>query len=110
MSNVISIDPTIEQDIIQCLATKIMGWRNNQMGYWVTNEGRIQVRISEWNPLRNIAHAWMIVERIRNNEEYETEFNLNMNALFGNSHNRYTSITPMTISTAAYLLIADADD
>jgi len=42
-----------EQQIIETLATKVMGWKEDDLIKWVG-----------WNPLQNIADAWQLVEKL----------------------------------------------
>jgi hypothetical protein len=57
-----------EQQIIETLATKVMEWRQVNLGIsiaWVDSEGRdISAQVDSWNPLQNIADAWMIVQKM----------------------------------------------
>jgi len=50
-----------EQQIIETLATKVMGW------YWI-GDGRVNKLNGEeptrWNPLQDITDAWMIAEKL----------------------------------------------
>lgn len=55
-----------EQQIIEMLATKVMGWHKaefNGAERWYKECGNPVERIN-WNPLKNIADAWIIVEQI----------------------------------------------
>lgn len=52
-----------EQQIIETLAIRVMGWSNASHMYIV------------WNPLQNIADAWMIVEKMgQGNDEAHYRF------------------------------------
>lgn len=71
-----------EQQIVETLATKVMGWRKTDQKhpvydfegryegdtYWIDDDGD-PVMLEHWNPLQNIADAWMIVEKIGSPEE-----------------------------------------
>jgi hypothetical protein len=56
-----------EQQIIETLATKVMEWRQVNLGIsiaWVDSEGRdISAQVDSWNPLHNIADAWQLAEK-----------------------------------------------
>ncbi|AGR47222.1 hypothetical protein JIMMER1_92 [Brevibacillus phage Jimmer1] len=58
-----------EQQIIVTLATEVMGWRwiyhveLDLWGWHSPDEFR-----KGWNPLENIADAWMIVEKFKNGD------------------------------------------
>jgi hypothetical protein len=54
-----------EQQIIETLATKIMGWKRIDGYGWQQGDSDFNPVIGEWNPLQNIADAWMIVEKFR---------------------------------------------
>lgn len=56
-----------EQQIIVTLATKVMGWQRKKDDYvdWWMHEDVFICRVDEWNPLQNIADAWMLVEKLR---------------------------------------------
>jgi len=61
-----------EQQIIETLATQVMGWK---IGAFYDDHNRLRhdacfedghgfvLFLNKWNPLRNIADAWMIVEK-----------------------------------------------
>lgn len=51
-----------EQKIVETLATKVMGWTLSRNELYWHIDGEIQAT-SGWNPLQNIADAWMIVEK-----------------------------------------------
>lgn len=57
-----------EQQIIETLATEVMEWRQVNLGIsiaWVDSEGRdISAQVDSWDPLHNIADAWMIVQKM----------------------------------------------
>jgi|GEM_PF-1341133 len=56
-----------EQQIILTLATKIMGWkRYGETEFWHGENGNL-FDPSLWNPLQNIADAWMIIEKLKDN-------------------------------------------
>lgn len=42
-----------DQQIIETLATKVMGWAEGVSSYYPS-----------WNPLQNIADAWQVVDRL----------------------------------------------
>lgn len=59
-----------EQQIIETLATKVMGWKAdtfhltaNGWEIWSFPEGGSVLRGS-WNPLKNIADAWQVVDKL----------------------------------------------
>nr|WP_278430329.1 hypothetical protein [Brevibacillus laterosporus] len=61
-----------EQQIIKTLATKVMGWRIDtpywsKKTVWVKSSTQYDW-IENWNPLENIADAWMIVEKFKNGD------------------------------------------
>ncbi|RFB35708.1 BC1872 family protein [Brevibacillus sp. VP] len=57
-----------EQQIIVTLATKVMGWeRYQETDFWFGDNGNL-FNSSLWNPLENIADAWMIVEKFKNGD------------------------------------------
>lgn len=60
-----------EQQIIETLTTKLMGWEKrdmlgvswaNKYG-WFAPDGQFKAS-GDWNPLQNIADAWQVVEKI----------------------------------------------
>lgn len=63
-----------EQQIIETLATKVMGWHkipSPRVGAYAFRcphpHDRHLFRDTLWNPLQNIADAWQVVEKIINN-------------------------------------------
>ncbi|MCM3144340.1 hypothetical protein [Brevibacillus sp. MER 51] len=50
-----------EQQIIETLATKVMGWKD-VIGAW--NTGDDIINYGEWNPLQNTTNAWQVVEKL----------------------------------------------
>lgn len=52
---------TNEQQIIETLATKVMGWHEEEMR-WADENGD-PIYLERWNPLQNIADAWQLVEK-----------------------------------------------
>ncbi|RAP29136.1 hypothetical protein C2W64_04083 [Brevibacillus laterosporus] len=59
-----------EQQIIVTLATKVMGWKRYQeTDFWFGYNGNL-FNSSLWNPLQNIADAWMIMEEMRKRQYY----------------------------------------
>lgn len=56
-----------EQQIIETLATKVMEWEEER-DFAIVND-KIFVRphtdFIEWNPLQNLADAWQVVEKLR---------------------------------------------
>lgn len=53
-----------ERQIIETLATKVMGWkRYGDTNFWHGDNGNL-FDSSLWNPLKNIADAWMIVDKL----------------------------------------------
>lgn len=57
-----------EQQIIETLATKVMGWKvkNGYLRVPKQVDGYVLLE-AFWNPLQNIADAWQVVEKISNN-------------------------------------------
>lgn len=58
-----------EQQIIETLATKVMGWTEGFDFDFHSEDDRVYVHDMNgfkviWNPLQNIADAWMIVEKL----------------------------------------------
>ncbi|MBG9944664.1 hypothetical protein ABE237_00675 [Brevibacillus formosus] len=54
-----------EQQIILTLATKIMGWkRYGETEFWHGENGNL-FDSSFWNPIHNMADAWMLMEKLR---------------------------------------------
>lgn len=53
-----------EQQIIETLATKVMGWEQHAEygNVWWLQKEKITYK-ADWNPLQNIADAWMIVKK-----------------------------------------------
>ncbi|WP_035290176.1 BC1872 family protein [Brevibacillus thermoruber] len=107
-----------EQQIIETLATKVMGWKQVNLGLsiiWVDADGRdVSAQVDSWNPLQNIADAWMIVERL-NTEFYFEIFRIALSvsesgkepfvAYFG-AECAVAETAPKAISMAAYQLVA----
>lgn len=66
-----------EEQIVLTLATKVMGWDKIYdpglgVEFWVADwmKGDTPyLPIENWNPLQNIADAWMIVERFKNEND-----------------------------------------
>lgn len=57
-----------DEQIIELLATKVMGWEKTNGGYWRTSPKdhvSNMIHASIWNPLEHIQHAWMLVEKLR---------------------------------------------
>lgn len=84
-----------EQQIIETLATKVMGWQPGidfelRLGLILRNWGT-----EEWNPLQNIADAWMIVEKM-GQSEHRSEFDHYIDSNFF-----ITELTPERICQAA---------
>lgn len=50
--------------IIETLATKVMGWKQRQDWEKTVWENGHEWLVMEWNPLQNIADAWMIIEKL----------------------------------------------
>jgi len=55
-----------EQQIIETLATKVMGWKIDGVAYVKADnpDYMVGVQVANWNPLQNIADAWMLVEKL----------------------------------------------
>ncbi|WP_155808041.1 BC1872 family protein [Brevibacillus borstelensis] len=60
-----------EQQIIETLATKVMGWKAdtfhltaNGWEIWSLPEGGFVLR-DNWNPLHNIADAWQVLTKLK---------------------------------------------
>lgn len=56
-----------EQQIIETLATKVMGWQRKKDDYvdWWMHEDVFICRVDEWNPLQNIAELQNAILRER---------------------------------------------
>jgi Phage ABA sandwich domain len=57
-----------DQQIIETLATKVMGWEEEKD--FNRYKGEIWVKVAEcsfnlWNPLQNIADAWMLMDKLK---------------------------------------------
>ena len=90
-----------DQQIILTLATKVMGWkRYGETDFWYGDNGNLFDH-SFWNPLQNIADAWMIVDKFRNKKDpiIRAEFALRLPVLI-------YEIKPRDICLAAYKLVA----
>ncbi|QOS97577.1 hypothetical protein JNUCC42_13355 [Brevibacterium sp. JNUCC-42] len=72
-----------EQQIIETLATKVMGWEqknlpNNDAGlpyyaeYWVNEEGLKIKPVNFWNPFHSLTDAFQVMEKIGANK-FNTE-------------------------------------
>lgn len=90
-----------EQQIIETLATKVMGWERKNDDYvdWWMNDGVFICRAYEWNPLQNIADAWMLVEKIKDNDEQKRHFSAWLALTTGT--NSIFGVTPKAICKAA---------
>lgn len=55
-----------EQQIIETLATKVMGWERKRDDYvdWWMKGGVFICRVYEWNPIQNIADAWQVLKKL----------------------------------------------
>ena len=57
-----------EQQIIETLATKVMGWEKavatDGKEYWDNGKFCGGIWLRDWNPLQNIADAWQVVEKL----------------------------------------------
>ncbi|WP_340701644.1 BC1872 family protein [Brevibacillus borstelensis] len=96
-------DPT-EQQIITTLATRVMGWTLSRNELYWHIDGEIQAT-SGWNPLQNIADAWMLVEKFKNETDPITraKFAVSLPAVI-------YSIEPSHICYAALQIIEEAND
>ena len=63
-----------DKEKLQALAERVMGWQRPlssfgvpYMDVWQDSDGQIVsgACMRQWNPLENIADAWMVVERLR---------------------------------------------
>jgi len=54
-----------EQQTIETLATKVMGW-SQWDGLWCKDRSHTTFicKVADWDPLKNIADAWQVVERL----------------------------------------------
>ncbi|MED1955114.1 BC1872 family protein [Brevibacillus centrosporus] len=52
-----------EQQIIETLATMVMGWEEISSWSWIEREAGRKIYKGAWNPLQNIADAWQVVEK-----------------------------------------------
>ncbi|GEC93065.1 BC1872 family protein [Brevibacillus brevis] len=77
-----------EQQIVVTLATKVMGWSKEQIDFLYP----------AWNPLQNIADAWMIVEKFKTLRE--TNY-LAYLVFYEHIPSSIYAITPRTICDAA---------
>ncbi|WP_312117668.1 BC1872 family protein [Brevibacillus reuszeri] len=104
-----------EQQIIETLATKVMGW-SQWDGLWCKDRSHTTFicKVADWNPLQNIADAWMIVEEMRKRQYYFVVaicFNgyevyperVDGSKICGEV---YAETAPRAISMAAYKLVA----
>ncbi|RNB90179.1 hypothetical protein EDM59_01650 [Brevibacillus nitrificans] len=86
-----------EQQIVLTLATKIMGWkRYGETDFWYGDNGNL-FDSSLWNPLQNIADAWMIMEKIK-----DTDIGDDFDDIM--DHFNLTQITPEKIGRTVYCL------
>jgi Phage ABA sandwich domain len=63
-----------EQQIIETLATKVMGWHKelhpkdekDQYGdfVWCDESGEVMALVYKWNPLKNISHAFQVLRKL----------------------------------------------
>ncbi|WP_425622966.1 hypothetical protein ACPT9H_00265 [Brevibacillus borstelensis] len=83
-----------DQQIIETLATKVMGWAEGVSSYYPSR-----------NPLQNIADAWMLVEKFKNETDPITraKFAVSLPAVI-------YSIEPSHICYAALQIIEEAND
>jgi hypothetical protein len=100
-----------EQQIIETLATKVMGWKRDTSEYfdggewvsvrtWSYENGKYAAG-SGWNPLQNIADAWMIVQKMAKADpvtSHKFQEALSMYCIY--------DITPERICWAAWQAIA----
>lgn len=93
-----------EQQIIETLATKVMEWDRHDE-YFILDEHAIHADYLHevWNPLQNIADAWMLVEKIKDNDEQKRHFSTWLALTTGT--NSIFGVTPKAISMAAYRLV-----
>jgi len=60
-----------QQQKIELLATKVMGWHKSPYGLCWYNDDNIYVAsscsIGYWNPYKSIADAWMLWQQLRKN-------------------------------------------
>lgn len=88
-----------EQQIILTLATKVMGWkRYGETEFWHGENGNL-FDSSLWNPLQNIADAWLIVEKM-GQSEHKNKFDHYIDSNFF-----ITELTPERICQAAVAAI-----
>lgn len=98
-----------EQQIIESLATKVMGWEvvNSEVTgkprWFYQPDKQFCLEMIDWNPLQNIADAWMIVEKIKDNDEQKRHFSAWLALTTGT--NSIFGVTPKAISMAAYRLV-----
>lgn len=89
-----------DQQIIETLATKVMGWERRR-DFNIVNGSFYKydedMDLVDWNPLQNIADAWMIVEKIKDTDIGD-DFDFIMD------HFCLTQITPEQISRTVYSL------
>ena len=53
-------------DIDERVAIEVMGWKRGHF-CWVTDKGR-HIDVTEWQPSKRIEQAWMVVEKLREEE------------------------------------------
>ncbi|PCN42288.1 hypothetical protein B9C88_21550 [Brevibacillus laterosporus] len=56
-----------DKQIIEILATKVMGWKADGIAYVKADnpEYMVGVQVAEWNPLEDLNHAFEVVEKLR---------------------------------------------
>ncbi|ELK39059.1 hypothetical protein RI662_10640 [Brevibacillus agri] len=56
-----------EQQIIETLATKVMGWKVDGIAYVMADnpDYMVGVQVANWNPLQNIADAWQLLTKLK---------------------------------------------
>ena len=67
-----------EQQIIETLATKVMGWKKDKYmedgsyiaDAWYDDQGDFVEWVRDWRPLKNIVDAWQLVEKMRERQYY----------------------------------------
>lgn len=108
-----------EQQIIETLATKVMGWKTVQRPvrvfdpmypgreidapHYEDEENGTYILVGEWNPLKRIDHAWEVVEKFKamrdtNYEAYRAFYEYVPESIY--------AITPEAICNAALKVIA----
>ncbi len=88
---------------IDSIARRILGWKLNRWDRWYDYENRMFIQDSEFQPERNIEHAMIIVERLKQ-FGYTYTHNGQTEARFNNISGTGTTLA-QAITDAAYNII-----